>query len=88
MEYLNYIDISDLNLVFDDVVISYPKDWNSISSKVGKAYRSSIYNNNFKHIVKKIYGKKSASVIYLKDNFNYVRNKLQGAIKQSKIPRS
>ena len=83
MEYLNYIDISDLNLVFDDVVISYPKDWNSISSKVGKAYRSSIYNNNFKHIVKKIYGKKSASVIYLKDNFNYVKNKLQGAIKQS-----
>ena len=88
LEYLNYIDISDLNLVFDDVVMSYPKDWDNISSKVGKAYRSSIYNNNFKHIVKKIYGKKSASVIYLKDNFNYVRNKLQGAIKQSKIPRS
>ena len=54
MELLNYIDISNLNILLSEIVLSYPKDWNYIINKIAEKYKKSIYNSNFKSIVTKI----------------------------------
>ena len=76
IELLNYIDITDLNILLGEVVLTYPKDWDYIIRKLSACYKKSIYNSNFKSIVTKISGEKTASVLFIKDNFKYFKKKL------------
>ena len=73
---LNYIEIEDLNILLNEVSICYPKDWDSIIQKVGKIYKTSIYENNIKSIITKISGEGISSVVYLKKNLQYLKNKI------------
>tara|TARA_B110000208_G_C11756016_1_gene425200 strand:- start:1540 stop:1878 length:339 start_codon:yes stop_codon:yes gene_type:complete len=73
---LNYIEIEDLNILLNEVSICYPKDWHSIIQKIGKIYKTSIYENNIKSIITKISGEGISSVVYLKKNLQYLKNKI------------
>ena len=82
IELLNYIDVSDLNILLGEVILSYPKDWGYIIHKIGGVYKKSIYNSNFKSIVTKISGERTASVLFLKDNLKYLKKKFVNSLKK------
>ena len=81
LEILNYIDVHDLNILLNEVKVSYPKDWNDIVQKISSVYNKSIYNSNFRSIVTKISGEKTASVLFMKDNLKYLKKKLVNTFK-------
>ena len=81
IELINYINIADINLLLNEVHIYYPNDWNNIVNKIAHVYKKSIYNNNFKSIITKISGENTASLIYIKHNFKYIKNKVINSIK-------
>ena len=80
IELLNYIDIEDLHILLDEVILSYPKDWTDIIHKIASVYKKSIYNSNFKSIVTKISGEKTASILFIKDNLKYFKKKLVNSL--------
>ena len=73
---LNYIEVEDLNILLNEVSICYPKDWESIIKKISKTYKISIYENNIKSLITKVSGEGISSVVYLKKNLKYLKNKI------------
>ena len=80
VELLNYIDITDVNILLNEVKISYPKNWDDIIHKIAAVYKGSIYNGNFKSIITKISGEKPASLLFIKDNLKYFKRKIINSV--------
>ena len=82
-ELLNYLDIRDINILLDEIIINYPKDWNVITNKLGKVYKKSMYTHNFKNIVDKVSGENGVAILCIKENYRYLKNKIIKSIKNN-----
>ena len=77
---LNITGAQDINLLIDDLRISYPKNWDNILKKLLEKYVACVKKYNLDNILKKTSGTSVVTIKNLKSNVKYFSNKIFNSI--------
>ena len=63
IQILNCFGLEDVNLLLNDIHISYPTNWDMILNIMGENYRKVIYEYNLNNIVSKVTNKNVTNIM-------------------------